>query len=173
MVSCSQSRRDNQASLRPDAPIFSSSACLVSRKRLKPRRERNKIVGLRKLSTAPVAQLDRVPDYESGGYRFESCRARQSSNPSTRLGGFFLPSQIEKGHRPLQSNVSLFDVVAVIIDGDELVFVRAADGAAAVGVGLDDHAAHKATILLDFSFHGRSSFCLGVNPLRYPSGPRD
>ncbi len=23
---------------------------------------------------APVAQLDRVPDYESGGYKFESCR---------------------------------------------------------------------------------------------------
>ena len=81
MVSCSQSRRDNQASLRPDASIFSSSVCLVSRKRLKPRRERNKIVGLRELSTAPVAQLDRVPDYESGGYRFESCRARQSANP--------------------------------------------------------------------------------------------
>ncbi len=27
---------------------------------------------------APVAQLDRVPDYESGGYRFDSCRARHS-----------------------------------------------------------------------------------------------
>ena len=26
---------------------------------------------------APVAQLDRVTDYESGGRRFESCRARQ------------------------------------------------------------------------------------------------
>ncbi len=26
---------------------------------------------------APVAQLDRVPDYESVGRRFESCRARQ------------------------------------------------------------------------------------------------
>ncbi len=25
---------------------------------------------------APVAQLDRVTDYESGGRRFESCRAR-------------------------------------------------------------------------------------------------
>ena len=25
-------------------------------------------------SHAPVAQLDRVPDYESGGCRFESCR---------------------------------------------------------------------------------------------------
>src|ERR1019366_868574 len=26
---------------------------------------------------APVAQLDRAPDYESGGWRFESFRARQ------------------------------------------------------------------------------------------------
>ena len=26
---------------------------------------------------APVAQLDRAPDYESGGHGFESCRARQ------------------------------------------------------------------------------------------------
>ncbi len=25
---------------------------------------------------APVAQLDRVSDYESGGRRFESCQAR-------------------------------------------------------------------------------------------------
>ena len=28
------------------------------------------------LRFAPVAQLDRVPDYESGGRTFESCRAR-------------------------------------------------------------------------------------------------
>jgi hypothetical protein len=28
------------------------------------------------LSNAPVAQLDRVPDYESVGRRFESCQAR-------------------------------------------------------------------------------------------------
>jgi hypothetical protein len=27
---------------------------------------------------APVAQLDRAPDFESVGRRFESCRARQS-----------------------------------------------------------------------------------------------
>lgn len=33
------------------------------------------------LEDAPVAQLDRVPDYESGGRRFESSRARQISNP--------------------------------------------------------------------------------------------
>src|SRR5262249_34919284 len=30
---------------------------------------------------APVAQLDRAPDYESGGQRFESFRARQFSTP--------------------------------------------------------------------------------------------
>ena len=31
---------------------------------------------------APVAQLDRVPDYESGGYRFDSCRAHHLSGNS-------------------------------------------------------------------------------------------
>jgi hypothetical protein len=29
------------------------------------------------VAKAPVAQLDRAPDYESGGRRFESFRARQ------------------------------------------------------------------------------------------------
>lgn len=29
---------------------------------------------------APVAQLDRAPDYESGGQEFESLRARHSIN---------------------------------------------------------------------------------------------
>ena len=29
---------------------------------------------------APVAQLDRAPDYESGGQEFESLRARQNFN---------------------------------------------------------------------------------------------
>src|SRR6202035_2611065 len=29
---------------------------------------------------APVAQLDRAPDYESGGQEFESLRARQNPN---------------------------------------------------------------------------------------------
>ena len=32
-------------------------------------------------SNAPVAQLDRVPDYESGGQRFESSRAHHFSYP--------------------------------------------------------------------------------------------
>jgi hypothetical protein len=31
------------------------------------------------IANAPVAQLDRAPDYESGGRRFESFRARQIS----------------------------------------------------------------------------------------------
>jgi hypothetical protein len=31
-----------------------------------------------KATNAPVAQLDRAPDYESGGQEFESLRARQS-----------------------------------------------------------------------------------------------
>ena len=30
--------------------------------------------GPRHLKLAPLAQLDRVPDYESGGCRFDSCR---------------------------------------------------------------------------------------------------
>jgi hypothetical protein len=37
---------------------------------------------------APVAQLDRVPDYESGGRTFESCRARQHREPHPPDGAF-------------------------------------------------------------------------------------
>ncbi len=33
----------------------------------------------RRPRSAPVAQLDRAPDYESGGHGFESCRARHSN----------------------------------------------------------------------------------------------
>ena len=33
---------------------------------------------------APVAQLDRAPDYESGGQEFESLRARQDLTPASR-----------------------------------------------------------------------------------------
>src|SRR5262245_16222670 len=33
--------------------------------------------GFRQRNQAPVAQLDRAPDYESGGQEFESLRARQ------------------------------------------------------------------------------------------------
>ena len=38
---------------------------------------------------APVAQLDRVPDYESGGRTFESCQARHT-NKGPRGSGAFL-----------------------------------------------------------------------------------
>ena len=38
-------------------------------------------------ASAPVAQLDRAPDYESGGQEFESLRARHfPSRPARRLG---------------------------------------------------------------------------------------
>ena len=43
---------------------------------------------------APVAQLDRVPDYESGGRTFESYRARQIRKEYKRASsngwGFFV-----------------------------------------------------------------------------------
>ena len=32
---------------------------------------------LKSLNLAPVAKLDKAPVYETGDYRFESCRARQ------------------------------------------------------------------------------------------------
>jgi hypothetical protein len=34
---------------------------------------------------APVAQLDRAPDYESGGQEFESLRARQITTVQNKL----------------------------------------------------------------------------------------
>ena len=39
---------------------------------------------------APVAQLDRVPDYESGGRTFESYRARHIQKMPHLLDGAFL-----------------------------------------------------------------------------------
>ena len=41
---------------------------------------------------APVAQLDRVPDYESGGRMFESCRVHHSESISwgVAIGRSFL-----------------------------------------------------------------------------------
>src|SRR3954452_9960605 len=36
-----------------------------------------RLLRLASTRSAPVAQLDRAPDYESGGQRFESFRARQ------------------------------------------------------------------------------------------------
>jgi hypothetical protein len=39
---------------------------------------RASLAPVRDKSDAPVAQLDRAPDYESGGWEFESLRARHS-----------------------------------------------------------------------------------------------
>ena len=36
------------------------------------------------IASAPVAQLDRAPDFESVGRRFESCRARHLRSPASR-----------------------------------------------------------------------------------------
>ena len=54
----------------------------------------------RPLHRAPVAQLDRAPDYESGGRRFESFRARHST--TTRLYvGFFVELRVPRKIRTL------------------------------------------------------------------------
>ncbi len=50
--------------------------------------------------SAPVAQLDRVPDFESVGRRFESCRAH--SLPGELLRGRRICS---RRARPLQSGL--------------------------------------------------------------------
>jgi hypothetical protein len=39
-------------------------------------RQKSRPWGLNARENAPVAQLDRAPDYESGGQEFESLRAR-------------------------------------------------------------------------------------------------
>ena len=41
------------------------------------------------MAFAPVAQLDRVPDYESGGRTFESYRARHIQDSLIRRVGLF------------------------------------------------------------------------------------
>ncbi|VVT17454.1 hypothetical protein ERY430_80032 [Erythrobacter sp. EC-HK427] len=41
-------------------------------------------------SSAPVAQLDRVPDYESGGRRFESFRVRHKKGLPAKAVPFLL-----------------------------------------------------------------------------------
>ena len=49
---------------------------------------------------APVAQLDRVPDYGSGGWGFESSRARQSFQVLRRKRlSFFCPSRTIVGQQ--------------------------------------------------------------------------
>src|SRR5579871_673919 len=51
-----------------------------------------------RLQNAPVAQLDRAPDYESGGQRFESFRARQFLLASiARLQKLSAPSSEARG----------------------------------------------------------------------------
>ncbi len=44
-----------------------------------------RLAGKRHLQRAPVAQLDRAPDYESGGQRFESFRARHFSSVNQQV----------------------------------------------------------------------------------------
>ncbi len=53
-------------------------------------------------NSAPVAQLDRVPDYESVGRRFESCRARQLYRGITaiRCDPFFVAGRRRIGNPP-------------------------------------------------------------------------
>ena len=47
---------------------------------------------------APVAQLDRVPDYESGGRTFESYRARHIQKRASSNGwGFFVSGGSSRG----------------------------------------------------------------------------
>jgi hypothetical protein len=48
---------------------------------------------------APVAQLDRAPDFESVGRRFKSCRARQKkSRYHNRLDGFQVPNLLPQNN---------------------------------------------------------------------------
>ena len=53
---------------------------------------------------APVAQLDRVPDYESGGRTFESYRARHiQKEPHPTDGAFFVSGGSSRGDVPVRS----------------------------------------------------------------------
>ena len=55
---------------------------------------------------APVAQLDRVPDYESGGRRFESCPARDTKRGVRVVEGAAL-EMLCTGNRTVGSNPTL------------------------------------------------------------------
>src|SRR5690606_24615055 len=81
-----QLSRGKASAKRPSAPACDEpmkthkSACFCP---LQPLGKRRLPWGLphrrrRLVARAPVAQLDRAPDYESGGQRFESFRARHS-----------------------------------------------------------------------------------------------
>ena len=76
---------------------------------------------------APVAQLDRAPDYESGGQRFESFRARHfqiaetcigthrngsGCTDATRLGAFTRPRvrQAVRGYLVVTSSAKHFEI---------------------------------------------------------------
>src|SRR5690606_2111108 len=74
---------------RPAAPaggqragLSHGRACQAARKALSER-PRRRTLRVKPALVAPVAQLDRAPDYESGGQRFESFRARHLR---TKLG---------------------------------------------------------------------------------------
>ena len=62
---------------------FPNPACQVRREPLEARQPR--CAPAAAAVQAPVAQLDRAPDYESGGQRFESFRARQFTNNCNEL----------------------------------------------------------------------------------------
>ena len=51
--------------------------------------------------SAPVAQLDRVSDYESGGCEFDSCQARQKSGCSVAWLSRLLWEQKAAGSNPV------------------------------------------------------------------------
>lgn len=50
---------------------------------------------------APVAQLDRAPDYESGGRRFESCRVYHLKQPRLVEAGLFAWGRSAAGLPPI------------------------------------------------------------------------
>src|SRR5690606_39158937 len=59
-----------------------------------------------RLSSAPVAQLDRVPGYEPGGREFESLRARHFSRTvDFTVDGLFLPRAPHASHGPARGLV--------------------------------------------------------------------
>ena len=70
------------------------------------------LVHSNRLLDAPVAQLDRVPDYESVGRMFESCRAHhlRIKGANTLFAPFFLPfrmpfkTRTEYGVKPAMSS---------------------------------------------------------------------
>ena len=60
----------------PTADSRQIDSCLRPEKTIDAAGRRRKFFRLSRSARAPVAQLDRAPDYESGGQEFESLRAR-------------------------------------------------------------------------------------------------